>query len=101
MWLIFSEYDFNENFKSIFSVAVDKYITSYLQVYRSHNLVLEADVATDCNITALLAYDWMVKSYDHVAKRDDRKKMVLPPGRLDYGEHSVELKVCLIIKVYD
>ena len=62
-------------------------------MFKSHNLVLEADVATDCNITSLLAYDWLVKSPDTVARRDDRKKMVLPPGLLDYGKYSVELKV--------
>ena len=62
-------------------------------MFKSHNLVLEADVATDCNITSLLAYDWLVKSPDTVARRDDRKKMVLPPGLLNYGKYSIKLKV--------
>ena len=56
-------------------------------------MVFEADITTACNLTSLLTYHWLVKSHDRVIRRDDRKKMVLSPGSLDYGNYTVDLKV--------
>ncbi|KAL3831269.1 hypothetical protein ACJMK2_023042, partial [Sinanodonta woodiana] len=72
------------------------------QVYRSRELLIEAAIHTDCNLTSALVYQWSFfdnQSKTKVMPRNMSEKdlsnrvLILPPRVLLYGNYTVELHV--------
>jgi len=62
----------------------------FLQRPYTHPVTLEADVTPNCNLSSTLAFHWSVDG--HMTGKGN-KVLVLPPGSLSKGNHSVAVKV--------
>ena len=62
----------------------------FLQRPYTHPVTLEADVTPNCNLSSTLAFHWSVDG--HLTGKG-KKVLVLPPGSLSKGNHSVVVKV--------
>ncbi|XP_052802584.1 uncharacterized protein LOC128232845 isoform X2 [Mya arenaria] len=65
----------------------------YTKRLYSQPFTIEADVKSNCNLTSTMAYNWSID--DHVTRNKSRV-LVLPPGRLSLGNHTVSFRVDMV-----